>query len=430
MGMHIYFSGIGGTGIGPLALIAHQAGYEVSGSDKQSSQYTAYLQQKGIRLHIGQSEQQIAAEHRDNPIDWIVYSSALPLEDPHHPELLFAQKNTIRATKRDAFLNQLITDKHLSMLAVAGTHGKTTTTAMLAWVCKSLLLPLSYSVGAKIDFGDMGYFDEASKYFAYECDEFDKNFLQFSPAVSLITSIDWDHQEIYPNRDDYKDAFREFISQSKMTFMHQKDANYLGIETTPSVTIIDDTDPILQKITLPGAHNRQNGLLIVKAISAFFEKPVDTIITALNMFPGSSRRFEKIATNLYSDYAHTPEEVAATLQLASELSKNIVVVYEPLTDRRQHFMKDAYKTVFEPAKQIYWLPSYLAREDTSQTILTPEVLIAGLNNAAHAQVASKNDDLKRQIDAHLKNGDLVLCMAGGGGGSLDEWIRQQYKNPA
>src|SRR3989344_3166337 len=132
--MHIYFSGIGGSGIGPLALIAKQAGYEVSGSDAQDSSYIKYLTSQGITdIHVGQSKEQITAVHTSNPIDWLVYSSALPKTNPNHPELVFAKQNGIRSSKRDELLNQIITDKQLKLIAVAGTHGKTTTTAMVKW---------------------------------------------------------------------------------------------------------------------------------------------------------------------------------------------------------------------------------------------------------------------------------------------------------
>src|SRR6202035_4919681 len=129
--MHVYFSGIGGAGIGPLAMVAHQAGYEVSGSDQQDSSYVAYLKQHGIsNIHIGQSRDDIVAVHDSQPIDWFIYTSALPAD---HPELVFCREQNIKTSKRDELLNQILTDKELKLIAVAGTHGKTTTTAMVTW---------------------------------------------------------------------------------------------------------------------------------------------------------------------------------------------------------------------------------------------------------------------------------------------------------
>lgn len=202
--MHIFFSGIGGTAIGPLALIAKQAGYEVSGSDKQDSQYIQYLRGHGITdIHIGQEYDQIGQVHDQKPIDWYVYSSAVAIENPDAPELRFCREHGIKTTKRDELLNQIIHDKNLKLIAIAGTHGKTTTTAMTIWLLKQLGIPVSYSVGAKIPFGEMGDYVEGSDYFVYEADEYDRNFLAFRPYFSIISGIDYDHPDIYPTRDEY-----------------------------------------------------------------------------------------------------------------------------------------------------------------------------------------------------------------------------------
>ncbi len=143
--MHIFFSGIGGTGIGPLALIAKQAGYTVSGSDKQASKYVEYLIEHGVtNIHIGQDYASIEALNERQPIDWFVYSSAVEKENPDAPELQFCRDEGIRMSKRDELLNQILDDKNLKLIAVAGTHGKTTTTAMMIWLMLRLHLPISY----------------------------------------------------------------------------------------------------------------------------------------------------------------------------------------------------------------------------------------------------------------------------------------------
>src|SRR6056297_2421177 len=117
--MHVFFSGIGGAAIGPLALIARQAGYEVSGSDSQDSAYVANLRSKGVTdIHVGQTIESIAALNSRKPIDWVVYSSAIPKTNPNHPELLFAKENNITATKRDEFLNKLLHDTGQKMIAI------------------------------------------------------------------------------------------------------------------------------------------------------------------------------------------------------------------------------------------------------------------------------------------------------------------------
>jgi len=425
--MHIYFSGIGGAGIGPLALIAKQAGYEVTGSDLQPSSYTEMLEQKGIKLHIGQTLEQITSEHQVHPIDWIVFSSAIFYTNPDHAELQFAKQHNIRISKRDECINEIIDRHHLKLIAIAGTHGKTTTTALAIWILKQLNIPISYSVGAKITAltGNiaMGQFDSNSQYFVYECDEFDRNFLSFKPFLSIITTSDWDHHDIYPTYEDYKQAFKQFINQSQKTFLYQRDANNLSVEQNENVTVLNQGDGHLDSIKLAGLHNRQNAFLVIEALGHIIGLNRDKLTELASQFPGLSRRFEKLAPNIYTDYAHTPEEITATLQLAHELSDNIVAVYEPLTNRRQHYMQDQYYDTFEPAKQVYWLPSYLAREDPSQSVLTPDYLISKLSPKTSAVAAKKDAALIDIIKKHARNGDIVVCLAGGGGGSLDEWLR-------
>lgn len=430
--MHIFFSGIGGTAIGPLALIAKQAGYTVSGSDKQDSQYIQYLKKKGItNIHIGQSGTQIAAVHDKKPIDWFVYTSALPLENPNAPELVFCKEQDIKTSKRDELLNLIIKEKHLNLIAVAGTHGKSTTTAMVIWLFKQLDIPISYSVGAKISFGDMGEFDPGSKYFVYECDEFDRNFLAFEPHTSIITGVTWDHHEIFPTREDYQQAFQEFIGQTDHTIIWQEDADYLGLQQNDTLQTEDSSNPKIHDIKLAGHYTRLDAWLAAKAVHKALNEPLDTLIAHMNKFPGLQRRMEEIVPNLYSDYAHTPEKVrggmSVALEIAEEKGKDLVVVYEPLTNRRQHYMMKEYGDCFDGAKKVYWIPSYLAREDTSQRIIPPEELISHLTDPTIAEAADRDTALKHTIQHHLDKGDMVVAMAGGGGDSLDEWIRKEYK---
>jgi len=426
--MHIYFSGIGGAGMGPLAQIASQAGYTVSGSDQQDSQYIQYLRDHGIKdIHIGQDRDGIAAVHDRQPIDWFVYTSALPAD---HPELKFCQEQDIRTSKRDQLLNQILSDKKLKLIAIAGTHGKTTTTAMVVWLFKQLVIPVSYSVGAKLPFGDMGRYEPGSEYFIYEADEFDRNFLTFEPFVSIISGVSWDHHEIFPTREDYQQAFKEFIDQSEWTELWQEDYDYLGLEPDEHYAVMDSSDPAIDNLKLPGHYNRLDAWLAAKAVRQLSQKPLDDIIGHINRFPGLSRRMEPIVPGLYSDYAHTPEKIrgamSVALEIAADKGQPVVVVYEPLTNRRQHYMLDDYKDCFDGAAKLYWLPSYLAREDPAQRVIPPDELISHLDDPSIAEPAARDDKLKHAIQEHLKNGDMVVGMAGGGGGSLDDWLREEF----
>ncbi len=435
--MHIYFSGIGGAGIGPLAQIAHGAGFSVSGSDKRESSYINYLRSHGINdIYIDQSYQSIQEIHNKHPIDWIVYSSALTIENPNADEIIFAKKNKIKHSKRDEFLNSFIKQQDLHLLAIAGTHGKTTVTAMIVYGLKQLKYPLSYILPAKVNFGDMGEFNQSSKYFVYEADEFDHNFLSFSPYLSIISGISWDHHEIYLTIDDYKQAFQQFISQSKQTLIWNSDANFINLSQTSNTFVVDDNDKTISSINLLGLYNRRNAYIALQAIQKITNCETADILKILSSFPGLSRRMEKITTNLYSDYAHTPEKIIGAMNTAQELAETlkssgsssgkIIIIYEPLTNRRQHYIKNLYKDLFQAADRIYWVPSYLAREDSNQAILTPDKLIKYLSNKNIASASLLNEDLKESIATHLSKKDLVIAISGGGGNSLDSWIRENF----
>ncbi|MEI6751398.1 MAG: Mur ligase domain-containing protein [Candidatus Saccharibacteria bacterium] len=426
--MHIYFSGIGGTGIGPLALIAKEAGYEVSGSDIKDSGYVRYLQAHGIdRISIGQDTQSIDKLHSLKPIDWFVYTSALTIENPDAPEVVFCKSHNIKITKRDEFINQIMVDKHLKMIAVAGTHGKTTTTAMLVWLFKQIGKPISYSVGAKLGFGEMGEYRADSKFFIYEADEYDRNFLAFHPFLSIITGIDWDHPDIYPTRQEYESAFKQFIEQTKWNIFWQPDFDKIKLVAAEKFLVLEKTDPSIESIILPGEVNRQNAWQVIQAVHAITAEPIDELIDYMDVFPGISRRFEQIAANVYTDYAHTPEKIRGALQLVSEIAgNNFVVVYEGLHNLRQNFIKEDLRHLFDGAKKVYVVPTYLAREDPKQAILTPQDIVNLLSVPGQGTPSQLDEKLKNAIKAQADSGVTVLCLTAGGSGSLDEWLRQQF----
>lgn len=409
--MNVYFSGIGGVGIGPLAEIAFDAGYSVQGSDQQTSPITNNLQQRGIAVSIGQDGNFLRTCHEKSSIDWFVYTSSLPAD---HPELVLARELGIKTAKRDELLARIIKEKDLRLIAIAGTHGKTTTTGMFVWTLQQLGIPVSYSVGSTLSFGPSGKFDPNSEYFVYECDEFDKNFLHFEPYLSLITSVDYDHPDTYASEQQYLNAFRQFGQQSTHLIAWQSDHIEL-FQDHPNAWLLDA--PLA--INLPG-HNRRNATLVAKAIEKLGIAGDATAI--LEAFPGTDRRFEKLADNLYSDYGHHPVEIASTLAMARELSDTVVLVYQPHQNVRQHEVRDQYTDCFTLADTIYWLPTYLSREDPSLPILPAEALTRNITNKDAVHLADLNDDLWQAIQQSRSEGKLVLCM---GAGSIDSWARNR-----
>lgn len=430
LSMRIYFSGLGGVGIGPLAEIALDAGYDVVGSEPQSNQMTEQLEGRGVTIYATQTGRDLNKEHARSPIDLLVHTSAMTNE---HPELVTAKKLGIPTTKRDGLIAKIIDDKHLKLIAVAGTHGKTTTTGMLIWLFQQLRIPVSYSIGTIINFGSSGVYNPESKYFIYECDEFDRNFLHFHPDLALVTSIGYDHVDTYPTETDYSQAFRDFLSQSQETIIYRSDIDRLyqtGGATEPEkLDILANDNPAIDTlIKLAGAHNRRNAWLACHAFSRLADVSLPLglslvkLLEIINKFPGTNRRFEKLADNLYSDYGHHPDEIKATLQMAKELSNRVVLVYQPHQNIRQYEIRNQYTDdLFKNTNEVYWLPTYLSREDPNLDILSPQSLTDSLDKSKLI-FAEFNQELWSNIEKHLEDGHLVLCM---GAGSIDGWVREQ-----
>ena len=404
--MNIYISGISGTGMGPLALMAKQAGHTVFGSDKNAGPIVPELENAQIDFEIGSQDGTFFEKH---PVDWFVYTSALPKD---HPELKLAIEKGIKYTKRDEFIDFLVKELNLKMVAVAGTHGKTTTTSMIIWAAKKLGLPASYLVGTTLGFAKSGSYNENDKFFIYEADEYDRNFLKFHPWLSLITFVSYDHPDIYKTEDEYKEAFKTFESQSE------------------NIIRGGETD---SRISLAGAARREDATTAMKAIKMMAESEGreikdEEIIEVLNMFPGVGRRFEKITDGVYSDYAHHPEEIEATIEIANEEAQNtgklgVVAVYEPHQNTRQHEVKSGYKMAFKDAKKIFWLPTYLTREDESLEVLTPEDFIKDLINSESAEPAKMDDAFADCLKNLRDEGYLILLMTAG---PADAWLRQIF----
>jgi UDP-N-acetylmuramate--alanine ligase len=417
--MHIYFSGIGGVGLGPLAEIAHDAGYKVSGSDRSITLMTDELQKQGITVRFDQSGDAIEEINSREPVDWLVFSSAISSD---HPELIKAKQLGIKTTKRDELLSHIIKEKKLQLIAVAGTHGKTTTTAMLVWTMQQLGIPVSYSIGTQISFGPSGLFNPESQYFIYECDEFDKNFLHFSPEFTLLTSYDYDHPDTYKTTSEYRDAFRQFISQSSWVTAQEKDLHEIYSESERPENVHGIAPP-QEQLNLAGIHNRQNAALVIDLIKKLYVVEENNVIDAINRFPGTTRRFEKLADNLYSDYAHHPVEIAATLQLALEINPEVMVVYQPHQNIRQHAIKKLYSGCFKDARRVYWLPTYLSREDPLLEVISPSELSAEIEHPP-VILSEMDEELWKQINQEREQGTLIVGM---GAGDIDTWLRRQLQ---
>jgi UDP-N-acetylmuramate--alanine ligase len=398
--MNIYISGISGTGMGPLALMAKAAGFNVCGSDLHEGAIYDELKKAGIETKIGEQDGEFLKNHLEG-LDWFVYTSALPGD---HPELVLAKNAGIKCTKRDEFTAFLVEKLGLKMIAVAGTHGKTTTTAMVVWAALKLGLPVAYIVGTTLGFAPSGSYKEGDKYFIYEADEYDRNFLKYHPWLAVIPAVSYDHPDIYPTKEDYLKAFEQFKSQSDEVIEKPMDGDF----------------------KLAGEARRLDAGLAAEAIYRILPEK-DRIISVLNEFPGVGRRFEKLADGIYTDYAHHPEEIAATMDVArdeAELKekKGVVVVYQPHQNTRQHEVIGGYYDAFVGAEKIFWLPTYLTRENAELPVLTPYDFIEELTNGDVAEPADLNDELFDAIMNYRDDGYLVVLMTAG---PADSWLREK-----
>ncbi len=410
--MKVFISGISGTGMGPLALMAKDAGIRVFGSDLSSGAITNELVNAGINLCLGEQDGTFLKTCAKNEgIDWFIHTSALP-ED--HPELIAAKKLKLKISKRDEFISFLIKKLKLKLVAVAGTHGKTTTSAMIVWGAKQLGLPVSYLIGTTLPFAEAGHYEPKSEYFIYEADEYDRNFLAFHPWLAVIPVVTYDHPDIYPTKQEYQDAFRQFEAQSEQ---------------------IIRGDEIAADVTLAGEARRYDATLAIDALARMmppsrglkrFQNTRKHIVEAINAFPGVGRRFEQVAEGYYSDYAHHPEEVAATVEIAREEAERrglegVVAIYEPHQNIRQSELVSDYADSFVGVKKIYWLPTYLTREDPKRKILTPDEFIVNLSNKKTAEPAELNNTLEDALKKWHSKGYLILFMTAG---PADQWLRK------
>ncbi len=439
--------------MGPLALMAKQAGCTVQGSDLAKGAVYDELVKAGIEVKIGEQDGDFLREKLETGMDWFVHTSALP---ENHPELVLARETGVKISKRDELTAWLVKELGLKMVAIAGTHGKTTTTAMIVWVALKLGLPVSYIVGTTLGFAPAGAYHAGDKYFIYEADEYDRNFLKFSPWTAVITCVSYDHPDIYSTEENYREAFLQFERQSSAVIregetailpeglvflpeefklageVRRKDA---ALAAEAVLKMVESEAPAGSEVDLVTKSGFKSDLEHEVSASEIADnrggelgKVREKIVQVLDKFPGVGRRFERIAEGVYTDYAHHPEEIAATLEMAREEAqltgkKGVVAVYQPHQNTRQHEVRAGYRWAFVAADKVFWLPTYMTRENPELAVLTPEELISGLENREAAEVAELSDGLAEKLRKYVEEGFLVLLMTAG---PADGWLREKF----
>ena len=453
--MHIHLIGIGGSGISAIARVLVGRGFVVSGSDEQANEVTAALQAAGATIHLGHAAANI------NGAQAVVISSAIP-ED--NPELQAARATHIPVMKRSDFLGHLMADR--IGIAVAGTHGKTTTTGMLAHILMEADLDPTVIVGGILpSLGSNGRFGEGD-YFVVEADEYDHMFLGLRPEVAIITNIEHDHPDIFPAEADYRAAFEQFtkllpeaghlvacatdpetavllekVAAARRGNQHlrhwrrkgeQPKADYLALDLRPNQ--LGGTDFLVEtqgemmglaRLRIPGDHNVLNALAAI-IVAADLGVDFNVIRAALGSFSGVNRRFELIgevaSVTIIDDYAHHPTEIEVTLQAARQRypGRRLWAVWQPHTFSRTKLLLDKFATCFTEADRVVALDIYRSRETDSLGLDTAVVLEA-MNHPAAIHIPNLDDAAKYILD-RVRPHDVVLTLGAGDGNKVAQQV--------
>ena len=448
----IHLIGIGGSGLSAIALLLHEMGYTVTGSDRADSPFVRELQAAGVTISIGHSPENVSGA------DLVVRSSAV---SDDNPEVLAARTAGIPVLKRADYLGQLMSGK--TGIAVAGTHGKTTTTAMLAWVLSKLEQDPSFIIGGVIN--NLGVNAHAGKgpHFVIEADEYDRMFLGLKPVIAVVTNIEHDHPDCYPTAKDFQRAFEAFASllpengtliactddpgaaelTAKARKMNKQVITY-GLAASADVSANNlkpnqnggfsfETTILGRRLTVslqvPGAHNVRNALAVL-AVTGLLGLNMEHAARALNAFTGVSRRFEvKGEVNrivVIDDYAHHPTEIRATLAAArSRYPKSrIWAVWQPHTYSRTRTLFDAFTRAFEDADQVIVSEVYKAREPLQD--FSAEQVVKTMPHPAARFIAGLADICNHLLE-NLRPGDVLLVLSAGDADQVSREVLTRLK---
>lgn len=439
---NFYFVGIGGIGMSALARYFKNIGKNVCGYDKTPTEITQSLENEDITVHFSEDIEQIPAEFKNKEKTLVIFTPAIPKE---HKELVFFQQNDFQVVKRSEVLG-LIT-KNSFCLAVAGTHGKTTTSSILAHILVESGASVSAFLGGIAENFNSNLVLNGSEFTVVEADEFDRSFLRLSPDIACVTSMDADHLDIYGSEAEFYKGFQDFTKKIKsggsLIFKNglnltgetygledNSDYSFQNIRIEDGVYVFDfqHNTEIFKNYTFPkpGRHNLSNALVAVAmGVKAGF--PAEKLLSALASFKGVKRRFSYIIKGenftFIDDYAHHPSEINALYQAVSEMYPNIpkTIVFQPhLFTRTRDFM-DGFAESLSKFDEVILLDIYPARELPIEGI-TSEVLLQMIDNQ-HKTLVSKENLISFLKETKPK---LLLTVGAGDIGAEVERIRNAF----
>jgi UDP-N-acetylmuramate--alanine ligase len=439
---HVHLIGIGGSGLSAIARLLLESGYRVSGSDHQNSSLAQSVAAAGAILYLVHQPENVTGA------DVVVRSSAVPDDNV---EVLAARALGIPVLKRADFLGTLLTGK--DTIAVAGTHGKTTTTAMVIWILSWLGQEPSFILGSVIPGLDTNARAGKGSAFVIEADEYDYMFLGLSPTLAVITNVEHDHPDCFPTPEAFQTAFREFVDRlvtegvllvcgdypnlagyalqaesngnRSYSYGMKNSQNYYlakGLEPDPSrggykfELVMRGRPAVSASLRVPGWHNVQNAVAAL-AVSDQLGLPLVDCANALAEFRGTERRFEIIGETegitVVSDYAHHPTEIMATLAAARTRfpDRRIWAVWQPHTYTRTQLMLDSFLESFQDADHVLITEVYPAREAVNPNFSSRQI-VAALD---HPKAAYADDytSLIESLVVGLEPGDVMIVLSAG-----------------
>ncbi len=412
----VFFIGIGGIGISYLAKLAHARGMEVSGvNDDPSPKTLDPLRELGASIIMKD-------EYHELPeADLYVYSDAWPYRGPE----IIADAQKSGKPVMSFFEATGAFSRNYDVIAVAGTHGKTTTTAMLAEIMIEAGLDPTVCVGSFVKNLGSNFREGKSKWFLVEADEFHRHFLNFDPVVTVITNIEADHFETYSNLSEIEDAFRELVQNTKSTVVANFSSDNLAVVCegfNGEIKNYMDYLGEVPKLQVPGEHNRMDAAAAIAAgISIGIS--IDSIRGSLSKFSGTWRRLEKKGETesgflVYDDYAHHPTEVKASLSGLRELypkgENKLVVLFQPHMYSRTKALFSEFIDAFDLADEVMILPIYFAREAPDPDVSSEKLVKAILDHGTKVSFVPDFGMAKDQITSmNLTKGDVLVTMGAG-----------------
>jgi len=420
--MKIHCIGIGGIGLSGVAQILLSEGNEISGSDQSPSAITTHLQQKGIRYFSDHSEKNI----NDNT-DRVIYSEAIP---GSNPERVKAEELGIEIMNYSQALGEI--SKSYQTIAVAGTHGKTTVTGMLASILLEDKRDPTIIIGSKMkQLEGQNFRVGKSNLFLTEACEYRDNFLHLSPHILLITNLEPEHLDYFGSADNYYKSFQkiaEKIPAGGILIIHKSDLHKLDSKKINAEIITLSKDPSTFALQIPGYHNQMNAHAAAAVATALgIESSI--IKKGLEKFTGTWRRFEfkgeLNGAKLYDDYGHHPTEIKATLQAAREYypKEKLTIIFQPHQYSRTRELFDDFVDSFSQADEVWITDIYEARDsDEDKSATSGEQLAEAISKKQSAQYVSQQK-IADQINASAKKNDIFLVMGAGNIGEIFEQLQ-------